>query len=77
MEEATNFSFTSKAAMARVKLKLKPLSATAREAAARLAITIFFVTALGYALLLPSLPKRGVNVEYADEVAAACKWAGE
>ena len=95
------------------KIKLRPFSRTSKEAAARLAIAVFVASALGYAVLLPNLPKRGkegsyflrapplffdlffdllslnspnslsttnqrttgIAVEFADEVAAACKWA--
>lgn len=41
------------------EIKLRPFSRTSKEAAARLAIAVFVASALGYAVLLPNLPKRG------------------
>ena len=41
------------------KIKLRPFTRTSKEAAARLAIAVFVASSLGYAVLLPNLPKRG------------------
>ena len=41
------------------KIKLRPFTRTSKEAAARLAIAVFIASSLGYAVLLPNLPKRG------------------
>lgn len=68
--EGSLFSYETKHLMPR-KIKLKPFSRTAKEAAARLAIAVFVAGALGYAVLLPNLPKNGEMNESAAAAAAA------